>query len=76
MSPRNKKVPAEFTAQTGDPGAKPADTTGISGVVTQAQAVADGIAFRNWVIADMARKASAPVPDYSSGSGSGINNGS
>ena len=36
----------------------------------------DGQAFVDWVIKDIRFKESQPQPDYSTGSGSGINNGS
>jgi len=35
----------------------------------------DGSAFRDWVKNDISFKESQPAPDYSTGSGSGINNG-
>lgn len=73
MGTRQTKVPPPYTAQTADPGAKPADTSGASGAVTQAQVVADGRAFQAWIQADMQRKASTPLKDYTTGSESGTN---
>ncbi|HKF56272.1 MAG TPA: hypothetical protein VKJ45_12530 [Blastocatellia bacterium] len=56
---RNKKVPLPYTATQADPGGKPDG----------------GQAFRDWVRNDISFKESQPAQDYSTGSGSGINNG-
>jgi len=59
MSSRKTKVPAPYTATQADPGGKP-DA---------------GQAFVNWVKNDISFKESQPAQDYTTGSGSGINNG-
>lgn len=62
MSTRNTKVPLPYTATKPSPGAAPATS-----VV--------GNSYGDWVKADIAWKESQPQPDYTTGSGSGINNG-
>ena len=60
MAPRNTKIPLPFTATKPNPGGAGA---------------LQGGSFRDWVRADMDWKESQPQPDYTTGSGSGINNG-